>query len=309
MVNGPSIRSPRPAHSGTKHLAVYLNDHLAGSTAGLELATYLEAGHFGARTADVAATLRRDIAADRHVLEDLMKQLGVEENRARQATAWLGEKVAELKARWDDPADGPLRLLEIAEALALGIEGKEALWRALASLPDGDPPLVVDYARLIEGARDQRRRIETIRIMAARSSLSSSSEGAPIRKAGPPTASRHTRRVSRLSTLALVQGAYFLATGVWPLVHMRSFEAVTGRKVDKWLVRTVGVLVSTIGATLMTAGAGRAVKRETITLGVGAAAGLAAIDTRYASIGRIAPVYLADAVIEAGLASAWLTLR
>ena len=44
------------------------------------------------------------------------------------------------------------------------------------------------------------------------------------------------------SELAIAQGAYFLGTGVWPLVLMPSFESVTGPKVDKWLVRTVGVL-------------------------------------------------------------------
>jgi hypothetical protein len=32
--------------------------------------------------------------------------------------------------------------------------------------------------------------------------------------------------------LAGLQGAYFLVTGVWPLVHMPSFLAVTGPKTD-----------------------------------------------------------------------------
>jgi len=33
-------------------------------------------------------------------------------------------------------------------------------------------------------------------------------------------------------TIALAQGLYFAGTGIWPLVHMRSFEAVTGRKTE-----------------------------------------------------------------------------
>src|SRR3954454_552027 len=113
------------------------------------------------------------------------------------------------------------------------------------------------------------------------------------------------RSDDRLNALAIGQGIYFAATGVWPLIDMRSFEAVTGPKTDKWLVRTVGVLVSVIGATLMTAGARRNVTRETRALAAGAAAGLAAIDIRYASTGRIAPIYYADAALEAGLAGAW----
>ena len=33
------------------------------------------------------------------------------------------------------------------------------------------------------------------------------------------------------------QGALYVVTGVWPLLHMASFEAVTGPKTDDWLVR------------------------------------------------------------------------
>ncbi|HZF99815.1 MAG TPA: hypothetical protein VEY71_02385 [Chitinophagales bacterium] len=38
-----------------------------------------------------------------------------------------------------------------------------------------------------------------------------------------------------LLVLLWVQGVYTLATGVWPIVHMRSFEAVTGpRPIVGW---------------------------------------------------------------------------
>jgi hypothetical protein len=38
--------------------------------------------------------------------------------------------------------------------------------------------------------------------------------------------------------LAAIQAAYLVSGGVWP-IHRRSFERVTGRKHDFWLVRTV----------------------------------------------------------------------
>ena len=104
-------------------------------------------------------------------------------------------------------------------------------------------------------------------------------------------------------TLARAQGLYFLATGVWPLVSMRSFEAVTGPKVDRWLVKTVGVLVAVIGASLLRADGRRP---STTTLAAGSAAGLGAIDVLYAATGRISRVYLLDAILEAGLVAAWL---
>jgi hypothetical protein len=108
--------------------------------------------------------------------------------------------------------------------------------------------------------------------------------------------------------LAAGQGAFYAATGVWPLLHLRSFEAVTGPKRERWLVRTVGVLVATIGAALaLGAGRGR-IGPELRLLAGASAAGLAAIDGWYAGPRRrISPVYLADAAVELALAGAWLS--
>src|SRR5436853_4881989 len=113
------------------------------------------------------------------------------------------------------------------------------------------------------------------------------------------------RSDDRQNALAIGQGIYFAATGVWPLIDMRSFEAVTGPKVDQWLVRTVGVLVAAIGGALIAAGARRAVTPELAGLAVGSAAALGVIDVVYATKGRISKVYLADAAAEAALIAAW----
>ena len=100
------------------------------------------------------------------------------------------------------------------------------------------------------------------------------------------------------------QGLYFAATGIWPLLHMRSFEAVTGPKVDKWLVKTVGLCITCIGGTLLAAARRDRVTPEIRGLAVSSAVSLAAIDVYYSATGRISPIYLADAVAEAGLAGA-----
>jgi hypothetical protein len=55
-------------------------------------------------------------------------------------------------------------------------------------------------------------------------------------------------------SVALVQGLYFLMTGLWPLVSIGTFQQVTGPKINLWLVNTVGVLVAVIGAALILAG-------------------------------------------------------
>ena len=109
----------------------------------------------------------------------------------------------------------------------------------------------------------------------------------------------------RMATLARLQGVYFFMTGVWPLLSMRTFEAVTGRKRDRWLVKTVGVLITVIGASLV---AVRRPAAPTTLLAVGSAAALGSVDVVYSLKGRISRVYLLDAVLEALLVAGWLTL-
>jgi hypothetical protein len=109
-------------------------------------------------------------------------------------------------------------------------------------------------------------------------------------------------------TLALAQGAYFLATGIWPLVHMPSFLRITGHKRDLWLVRTVGALIAVTGASILSAAQRDRITGEIEFLAAGSAGALGAVDTIYTSRGRIPPVYLLDAVAEAGIVALWLGL-
>jgi hypothetical protein len=110
---------------------------------------------------------------------------------------------------------------------------------------------------------------------------------------------------SAADRLAVAQGALYLATGVWPLLHMRSFEAVTGEKTDGWLVETVGALLTVGGAAMMTAGLRRRVTPEIALLAAGSAAALTAIDVIYTARRVIRPVYLLDAVAETALVAGW----
>jgi hypothetical protein len=109
----------------------------------------------------------------------------------------------------------------------------------------------------------------------------------------------------RGATVTLVQGGYFLVTGIWPWVSMRTFEMVTGPKTDDWLVKTVGVLIAVIGGVLTRAGLRRQVSPAVRALAVGSAASLAGVDVLYVARRRISPIYLLDAVLELGLIAAW----
>jgi hypothetical protein len=109
-----------------------------------------------------------------------------------------------------------------------------------------------------------------------------------------------------LKFLSITQGLYFFFTGIWPLLSIRTFQIVTGPKIDLWLVKTVGVLVIVIGSVLMAAGIREQITPETILLAVGGAASLASIDVVYVLKGRISPVYLLDALIEMIFIIGWI---
>ena len=150
-------------------LASYLNDHLAGSVVALELLDHLEEDGAGTTRASILADVHADIEADRQELEAFMAQLGVTVSAPRKATGWLVEKLGEIKLHLDDPGDGALRRLEALETVSLGIEGKRALWHALAAAAEDAPGLNgLDYTRLGRRAETQREVVETLRLHAAK---------------------------------------------------------------------------------------------------------------------------------------------
>lgn len=101
--------------------------------------------------------------------------------------------------------------------------------------------------------------------------------------------------------VGFAQGAYYVVTGAWPLVHLPSFLLVTGPKTDTWLVQTVGLLIVVIGATIALASARGRLRGETFLLAVASALALAAVDVAFFAAGRIGPVYLLDAIVEVGI--------
>jgi hypothetical protein len=114
--------------------------------------------------------------------------------------------------------------------------------------------------------------------------------------------------------LLWVQAVYYTLTGIWPLVSIESFQAVTGRKTDHlvtgreadhWLVMTAGVLITAGGLAMLVAAWRGRVSAEIVTLAVGMAVGLTAIDVIYVSREVIAPIYLVDAAAECVLLLGW----
>lgn len=108
--------------------------------------------------------------------------------------------------------------------------------------------------------------------------------------------------------LAAAQGVYFSLTGVWPVVHIRSFMAVTGPKTDLWLVRLVGAMITVVGVILVDAARRGRLDRGVWGLGFWMPVVLGAVDVIYVANRTIPPVYLLDAVAEAAIAAWWLVV-
>jgi hypothetical protein len=110
---------------------------------------------------------------------------------------------------------------------------------------------------------------------------------------------------SRPAPPVLVQAAYLIATGIWPLVHYRSFEAVTGPKTDSWIVQTVCAAAIVLG--IATAISDR---ERSLILSIGSTLAFGATEVAPALRGRIRKVYLLDAGFQSALTclamrSAW----
>ncbi len=157
-----STTSTRPAEY--RALGIYLNDHLAGATAGTELAHRVARNHDDPRLRRLAV----EIAQDRVALTDMMKALAVPRRAYKVGAAWLGEKAGRLKLNGRLLARSPLSDLVELEVMRLGVEGKAAGWRTLRALAAVDTRLDPDRLDdLLSRARSQSELLEELRVAAA----------------------------------------------------------------------------------------------------------------------------------------------
>lgn len=104
-------------------------------------------------------------------------------------------------------------------------------------------------------------------------------------------------------TVLLIQGLFYLMTAIWPLVHIRSFEKITGPKQEHWLVYTVAVMILCSSLVFLSAATGPfMVGKEVIILSLSNIIALAGIDIVFVFKRIISKVYLLDALAELALA-------
>ena len=177
-------RAPRAGNvslvADGKLLAIYLNDHLAGATVGVELARRSLRNNRDGELGTFLGRLSGELEEDRRALERAMAALGIARSPVKRAAAVAAERLGRLKLNGRLTGYSPLsRLLEL-EGLSIGIEGKLCLWRnlreaaGLAGRLEG-----VDLDDLIARAERQRAELEPHRLAAARRALAEKPATAP----------------------------------------------------------------------------------------------------------------------------------
>jgi hypothetical protein len=155
-----------------RRLAIYLNDHFAGSVAGVELARRTLRENRGSDFEETLEWLVAQILEDRTTLERLMKELGVSKSRVKGALAFLVERAGRLKLNGQLTGYSPLsRLIEL-EGLTVGVTGKLSLWENLREIAAAEPALApFDFDELVRRAQEQLERLRSERLRAVRLAL------------------------------------------------------------------------------------------------------------------------------------------
>ena len=147
------------AYSG---LDTYLNDHMAGATAGTNLAKMAAEEHQTDEHGPFFSEIYAEIEADKDTLQQVIDALGVDESASKTALAEVGSKLMGPKFTAGD--DDQLNAFVTLETLSIGVEGKVCMWKALKTVES-------EYAafeqfnidELLARATSQREKIEAQR--------------------------------------------------------------------------------------------------------------------------------------------------
>jgi hypothetical protein len=157
----------------TRRLDVYLNDHLAGATGGIELCRRALRENSGTDLGTFLEELLAEIVEDRRALEEIAARLGSDRSPFKPAAVWALERAGRLKLNGQLRGYSPLsRLIEL-EGLQSGVSAKRSLWQALQeAFPDDRRLQGVDLDALVQRADHQLGGIEAQRLAVASAALS-----------------------------------------------------------------------------------------------------------------------------------------
>lgn len=146
-----------------QNLRIYMNDHLAGSTGGLELARRGRDNSTDPERTAMWSTLVDELEDEREILQDMLDRLEFSRNPVKATIAWFAEKAGRLKPNGQLTGPSALGQFVELEMMFIGVTGKLAMWRMLVRVDD---PRLRDFDLngLIEQAESQRLRLDEHRL-------------------------------------------------------------------------------------------------------------------------------------------------
>ncbi len=126
-------------------LSAYLRDHLSGSDVALRVVHRLDSTHQGTEDGPLFRRLSKEFEEDREVVRTLLTHLGASGRLIKRAAGYASGAVLSVTAGGEP---GDLSLLRTLEALAIGVQGKRCLWRALQNVRT--VPSAVDGMTFVE---------------------------------------------------------------------------------------------------------------------------------------------------------------
>jgi hypothetical protein len=149
-------------------LAIYVQDHLALSLAGIRLARRCLAENGGTPLGTFLARLVPELEDDREALKEVARAIGTGPSALKEAAAALGELVGRLKPNGRVVGYSDLSRVWELEALMAGSDARRGLWRLLARAARRTAALRgFDFARHEERARAHHEELERRRVRAA----------------------------------------------------------------------------------------------------------------------------------------------
>jgi hypothetical protein len=112
-------------------LIAYLGDHLSGADTAIRVVHRLGSTHGGTEDGMLFRRLSKEFAEDRSIVRTLLMQLGASGRSIKRASGFVSGTMLSVMAGGEP---GQLSLLRTLEALAIGIQGKRCMWRALQDL-------------------------------------------------------------------------------------------------------------------------------------------------------------------------------
>jgi hypothetical protein len=145
-------------------LIAYLRDHLSGSDLAIRVVHRLASTHQSTEHWPLFRRLAKELEEERSVVKSLLTRLGASGRSMKRAASYASGAVMSVTSGGEP---GDLSLLRTLEALAVGVQGKRCLWRALQNLPTmpspGDAMSFVELeamaVRQWEAIEESRRRL------------------------------------------------------------------------------------------------------------------------------------------------------